>query len=355
MLKNRLVLVLLVLVVGVSAAAAQDTIDPELTEQMVNLEAVTVALRDLPMLQAVERQFPTRQETIAYLRDLYAREFPPEEFIRLQRFYVALDLLDADVELQEVFLNLLGSQVAGFYDSDTQIMNVLPVVGDDPGTSLSVTEQVIYVHEFTHALQDQHFDLNALLDTPDAIDQPDRTLALTALVEGDATAVMTLYSQEILGFGPFGHGMLLTAGAAGGVLAGLAGPGIVARFGSGRTVHGAMIIFALSYLLMGLFPSRPMAVVGLFGDAFGGVLWNVVTVSYRQRVIPREILGRVNAIYRFLGWGMMPIGAIAGGLIVRRAEPLIGREDALMLPFTLAGLVTIALTVYGFFRIRFPA
>lgn len=180
-------------------------------------------------------------------------------------------------------------------------------------------------------------------------------LGITNAVFTAAITMLTLYSQEILGFGPFGHGMLLTAGAAGGVLAGLAGPGIAARLGPGRTVHGAMIIFALSYLLLGLFPSRPMAVVGLFGDAFGGVLWNVVTVSYRQRVIPREILGRVNAIYRFLGWGMMPIGAIAGGLIVRWVEPLIGREDALMLPFTLAGLVTIALTVYGFFRIRFPA
>jgi hypothetical protein len=207
-----LLLVLLVLLVSVSAATAQETIDPELTEQMVNLEAVTVTLRDLPVLQPVERQFPTRQETIDYLRDLYAREFPPEEFARLQRFYVALDLLDADIELQEVFLNLLGSQVAGFYDSDTQIMNVLPVVGDDPGTSLSVTEQVIYVHEFTHALQDQHFDLNALLDTPDAIDHPDRTLALTALVEGDATAVMTLYTQEVAARNPFAALSILVEG-----------------------------------------------------------------------------------------------------------------------------------------------
>ena len=97
-----------------------------------------------------------------------------------------------------------------------------------------------------------------------------------------------------------------------------------------------------------------MAVFFAVGTLLGST-WNVITVSLRQTIIPSHLLGRVNSVYRFFAWGMMPIGAIAGGLIVRWVEPLIGREDALMLPFTLAGLVTIALTVYGFFRIRFPA
>lgn len=180
-------------------------------------------------------------------------------------------------------------------------------------------------------------------------------LGLTNAAFAAAITMLTLYSQEILGLGAFGHGLLLTAGAVGGVLAGLAGPAIVTRFGPERTVHAAMIIFTLSYLLMGLFPSRIMAVIGLFGDAFGGVLWNVVTVSYRQRVIPPALLGRVNSIYRFLGWGTLPIGAMAGGLIVRLSEPYLGREDALVLPFAVAGLITALLTLYGVFRIRFPA
>ena len=46
-----------------------------------------------------------------------------------------------------------------------------------------------------------------------------------------------------------------------------------------------------------------------------GVTWNVVTVSLRQAIIPDELLGRVNSVYRFLGWGMMPIGAALGGII----------------------------------------
>lgn len=115
-----------------------------------------------------------------------------------------------------------------------------------------------------------------------------------------------------------------------------------------------MVTFAAGCLALGLFPSLPAAVFGLFADAFGGILRNIVTVPYRQRTIPADILGRVNSIYRFFGSGMMPVGALADCLLVRLAEPALGREAALLAPFSLAGIVTLALTVYGFFRIRFP-
>ncbi|WP_155947069.1 hypothetical protein [Pseudorhodobacter ferrugineus] len=42
----------------------------------------------------------------------------------------------------------------------------------------------------------------------------------------------------------------------------------------------------------------------------------MATISFRQRIIPDTILGRVNSIYRFFGWGAMPIEALAGGALV---------------------------------------
>ena len=212
MVKRWIVIGLVALLVGVNASAAQDEIDPELLKQMNTLEEITENIRDLPPTNEIDHQFPTREETIAYLRDLYSREYPPEEFERLERFYVALDLLPADADLQEVYLTLLGSQVAGYYDSDTETMNVLPVVGDDPGSDLSITEQTIYVHEFTHALQDMHFDLDSLLESPDVVDHPDRSLATLALVEGDASATMTLYLQEVAQRNPLAALSLLVEG-----------------------------------------------------------------------------------------------------------------------------------------------
>ncbi len=62
-------------------------------------------------------------------------------------------------------------------------------------------------------------------------------------------------------------------------------------------------------MLLGLF----MALNGFFVS-----LWNVVTVSLRQALVPRELLGRVNSVYRMLGWGFMPLGALVGGVVADR-------------------------------------
>jgi MFS family permease len=43
--------------------------------------------------------------------------------------------------------------------------------------------------------------------------------------------------------------------------------------------------------------------------------WNVVTVSLRQRIVPERLLGRLNASYRLVAWGTMPLGAALGGVL----------------------------------------
>ncbi|HEX5828988.1 MAG TPA: hypothetical protein VFY23_15795, partial [Candidatus Limnocylindrales bacterium] len=69
-----------------------------------------------------------------------------------------------------------------------------------------------------------------------------------------------------------------------------------------------------------------------------GVMWNVVTVSLRQRIVPDALLGRVNASYRLLAWGSQPIGALLGGLI--------GEVLGLPAVFLLAGVVVALLLVF---------
>jgi MFS family permease len=69
------------------------------------------------------------------------------------------------------------------------------------------------------------------------------------------------------------------------------------------------------------------------------VLWNVVTVSLRQRITPDRLLGRMNASYRLVGWGTMPLGALAGGVL---AETL-----GLRATFLIAAAATLA-TLAGF-------
>ena len=52
-------------------------------------------------------------------------------------------------------------------------------------------------------------------------------------------------------------------------------------------------------------------------EAFGGVVWNVITVSLRQSMIPTHLMGRVNSAYRFVGWGTIPLGALVGGIVAK--------------------------------------
>ena len=78
-----------------------------------------------------------------------------------------------------------------------------------------------------------------------------------------------------------------------------------------------------------------------------GSTWNVITVSLRQTIIPPHLLGRVNSVYRFFAWGMMPIGALMGGLVVLVAGRFVSDEMALRCVFLVDGALHFALFLVG--------
>ncbi|MEM7440686.1 MAG: MFS transporter [Pseudomonadota bacterium] len=183
-----------------------------------------------------------------------------------------------------------------------------------------------------------------------------RRLALMlGVINAIATAsltVLVLISQEVLGLNGLWHGVLLTAGAAGGVVGGLVCPAIAARLGAQRSIMLSLMLFPIPFLMIALTSSVTVVAIALFAEMFVALLWNVVTVSYRQRLIPDDMLGRVNSIYRFFAWGLMPVGALLGGWVVSFAEPDVGREAALRLPYFIGFGVSIALAAYGLLRLR---
>jgi MFS family permease len=176
--------------------------------------------------------------------------------------------------------------------------------------------------------------------------------AINAVSVGGMT-ILVLYAQEVLSLSATGYGLLLTCGATGGVLGGLVAPDIARRIGMRASLILALSTFVLLHLLLGLFSSVPLAGAALFLEAAGGMLWNVVTVSYRQRLIPDALLGRVNSVYRLLGWGTMPFGALGAGAVVAALEPNVGRITALHAPYLLGAFVCAALLFYGIRRLRF--
>ncbi len=130
-------------------------------------------------------------------------------------------------------------------------------------------------------------------------------------------AIFVLFAQDVLGLGSFGYGVLLTSGAVGGLVGSLMADGIIARLGSGRTLQASVLVSAVVLTVVALSESALVvwAVFLLIGITI--VVWNVITVSFRQAVVPEDIFGRVNSVYRLLGWGGMSIGALLGGLLAR--------------------------------------
>ena len=169
-----------------------------------------------------------------------------------------------------------------------------------------------------------------------------------------SATILVLLSQEVFGLTAYGHGFLLTAGAAGGVFGGLLGPRIARALGAQSTVLLTLFVFPLPFGILALTGNAYVAGAALFVEMFTGMTWNVVTVSLRQRLIPDGLLGRVNSIYRFFGWGTIPLGAMFAGLLVSGFEDEILRADALRVPYWFGFAATAILAVYGALRLRLP-
>jgi MFS family permease len=160
-------------------------------------------------------------------------------------------------------------------------------------------------------------------------------------------SVLILFAQEILKTNVFTFGLLSTGAAVGGTIGGIFGPRISARLGRGRTVQIALIGFPSIALIGGLISSWQIAWL-LFGlESFIGIVWNVVTVSLRQEIIPDQLLGRVNSVYRFFALGTMPLGAILGGLVVTLNQHFMNRQWALRSPLLLSALLGIFTCIYA--------
>jgi MFS family permease len=169
-----------------------------------------------------------------------------------------------------------------------------------------------------------------------------RTIALVLAANNFAnamgTATLVLLATQTLHLSATGYGVLLAGGAVGSVLGGLVNARIVARVGELPALVTALAANVVLYLGLGLAPDAVVLGALLAVNGFVTTLWNIVTVSLRQRVVPGELLGRVNSVYRLLAWGLIPLGSLAGGLVAH----LLGLRAPYL---AAAGLRAVALAV----------
>jgi MFS family permease len=130
-----------------------------------------------------------------------------------------------------------------------------------------------------------------------------------------AVFVLFAVAPGPMGLSEAGFG-LLSATMAAGALAGtwLAVPA-ERRLGRVGTLALSVVLSAASLVVPALTADPVLVGVSLALAGLPVVLWNVVTVSLRQRITPDRLLGRVNAGYRLVGWGTMPLGAFLGGVV----------------------------------------
>lgn len=161
-------------------------------------------------------------------------------------------------------------------------------------------------------------------------------------------ATFVLFAQESLGVDAFVFAVIGMAGAVGGIIGSVTAPRVSKALGSGISLYLTLILGAATSIITG-FATHWLLAFAMFGVfSFSAVLWNVITVSLRQTIIPDELLGRVNSVYRFFAWGMMPIGLLIGGLMVSGLEAVgLDRDTALRSPWWFAGLVYLVLFAYA--------
>lgn len=160
---------------------------------------------------------------------------------------------------------------------------------------------------------------------------------------GNVTLV--LLATQTLHLDARGYGLLLAGAAIGSLLGGLFSARVVRRAGALPSLLTALAVNVVIFVGIGLSPNAIVLGALLAVNGFVITLWNVVTVSLRQRIVPPEMLGRVNSVYKMLGWGLIPLGALAGGLVAH--------AFGLRAPYPVAGVLRgIALLVAMLVLIR---
>ncbi len=164
--------------------------DLPLREQVTAIADAVEELRELDFREPVEPRFLSPEEISSRVRELFLEEYTAAIGDQEGRILTALGAVPAGTDLRSLRADLLGSQVAGFYDPQTG-----ELVVRQAGEELTVNDRVVLAHELDHALTDQALDL----PVPDDLraGREDADLAATAVVEGDATLLMQRYAASL--------------------------------------------------------------------------------------------------------------------------------------------------------------
>jgi hypothetical protein len=174
---------------GLLAAAPAPAGKPVLTAEEATaltrqISGQVEELRGLKFKRAVPVKVVDDAQARAHFEERLKKFWPETEARYQQAAHVRLGLLPAGFDLVSGLLDTLEEQAGGYYDPDSDTFFILK---DMPRAAAPL----LIAHELTHALDDQHYGIDGLLRA--AEDDDDRQTAVSAVVEGSGTLVMTRY------------------------------------------------------------------------------------------------------------------------------------------------------------------
>ncbi|MBD0338268.1 MAG: MFS transporter [Thermoleophilia bacterium] len=143
-------------------------------------------------------------------------------------------------------------------------------------------------------------------------------------------ALFMVYAVRRLGLSPELIGLVFTIASLAGLVGAVVNGRIIRRVGIGPTIVATSMLASLSWLSVPLAPPSnplPLVIAGAVLGPFFGVMFNLNQLSLRQAITPERLMGRMNSVVRFMYWGTMPIGSLAGGAVAT----LIGIRPTLFL------------------------
>ena len=165
-------------------------------------------------------------------------------------------------------------------------------------------------------------------------------------------AIQVIFAQDVLGSTAFQYGIIVSTGAFGAVIGSFIAPSVIKRFGPNLCLRICVMMWVVGYAFIGFSSTIWGMAIALSVVLMAGMIWNVTTVSWRQKRIPPEILGRANSIFRFFGWGSIPIGAAFFGALVKGLRNYVPHETALTIPFYISAFGCVLILVYISARLR---
>ena len=224
-------------------------------------------------------------------------------------------------------LNSLGFLIAAFF------VFIIPahLISQGSSAETPVTEKKSFISEIK-------FGLNYLWN-----DRPLRRLVATTtslgLFYSLSTSTLILFITEILEVQAKYFGVLMAGAGSGGVLGGILTPILSKKFGRGAVLAVAIFISSITVVFQGISPN--VWVFGIIGfiSAFAITNWNILLMSCYQVLIPADLYGRIHGARRTFVWGVMPIGALLGGVIA---------QSGLRLPLIVGGIATTLISISAF-------